>query len=46
VKTSSDRECFLAENNLKGNATARWALFVTEFEWSKPCKTGKNKKNN
>ena len=37
-QTSSDGECFLAENNLKGNATARWALFTTEFEWSQPCK--------
>ena len=36
--TSSDGECFLAENNLKGNATARWALLTTEFEWSQPCK--------
>jgi len=34
----SDGECFLAENNLKGNATARWALLTTEFEWSQPCK--------
>ena len=29
---------FSAENNLKGNATARWALFTTEYEWSQPCK--------
>ena len=29
---------FSAENNLKGNATARWALLTTEFEWSQPCK--------
>ena len=41
VKTSSDGECFLAENNLKGNATARWALLTTEFEWSQPCKKGR-----
>ena len=37
-KPFSDGECFLAENNLKGNATARWALLTTEFEWSQPCK--------
>jgi hypothetical protein len=46
VKTSSDGECFLAENNLKGNATARWALFTTEFEWSQPCKVERKRKTN
>ena len=28
-KPFSDGECFLAENNLKGNATARWATIFT-----------------
>ena len=31
-------ECFNAENNLKANATARWALLSTDFDWNQPCK--------
>ena len=40
-KPFSDGECFLAENNLKGNATARWALLTTDFDWNQPCKIGR-----
>ena len=39
-KPFSDGECFLAENNLKGNATARWEIF-TVFGWIQPCKIGR-----
>ena len=28
---------FFAEM-IKGNATARWALYTTELDWNQPCK--------
>ena len=33
----SDGECFFAEM-IKGNATARWALSTTDFDWNQPNK--------
>ncbi len=30
---------FFAEM-IKGNATARWALSATDFDWNRPCKIG------
>ena len=33
----SDGECFFAEM-IKGNATARWALLNTDYDWNQPFK--------
>jgi len=40
VPKSSDGECFLAEKNEKGNATARWASNNTDFDWNQPYEIG------
>ena len=43
----SECESFYTENNLKANATARWALNDTGFDRNQLCKIGlKMKKNN
>ena len=39
-KPFSDGECFFAEM-IKGNATARWAKFYTDFYWNQPYKKGR-----
>ena len=31
------RRVFFAEM-IKGNATARWALLTTDYDWTQPCK--------
>ena len=44
----SECESFYTENNLKANATARWALNDTGFDRNQLCKIGRkiNKKIN
>ena len=38
----SECESFYTENNLKANATARWALNDTGFDRNQLCKIGLN----